>query len=140
MLWYRVHWGDCPQFNADNAWSCLWGPERSDDGSQCECTGCGGTGESYLDGGDPDDDDFGRCRECDGTGWMDCEPGYSCVADPADLIEYFARRVDPAGETVIVFTGRQASSCVEGHPTVVPDKVVETMTWEQFTARYGAAA
>lgn len=125
-LWYRVHWSDCPEFSADNAWSCLWGPERSDDGSQCECTGCGGDGDLFGE----------ECPGCEGTGWMDCEPGYSAAADPADLIEYFAiRHIEPTGETVIVFTGRQASTCVDGYPTVVPDQVVETMTWEQFTAR-----
>lgn len=130
-IWYRVHWSDCPEFSADNAWSGLWGPARSDDGSQSECTGCGGSGELFI--GEP-------CPECDGTGWMDCEPGYSCVDDPADLINYFAGRGEPTGETVIVFTGRQASTCIDGYPTVIPDEIVETLTWDQFTTRHGASA
>lgn len=30
MTFYRVHWADCPEFSAANAWSALWGADRDD--------------------------------------------------------------------------------------------------------------
>jgi hypothetical protein len=124
---YRIHWSDTPEFNADNAWSGLWGAERSEDGSQTKCRTCDGRGE----------DEGAPCDDCDGEGWEDCVRGYSCCWDAEGLLAYFNRPgMEPSGEQVIVFEGRQTGNGFDGEPCAVPSKVIETVTWEEFTARY----
>lgn len=122
---YRVHWSDAPEFNADNAWSALWGTTRSEDGSQTECLTCDGTGEL--------DDE--RCTNCGGEGWDDCVRGYSCCWNPESLVAYFNRPgMQPNGENVIVFEGYQTGTGFDGEPCAVPTKIIETLTWEEFLA------
>lgn len=122
QTYYRLHWGDCPEFGAANAWSALWGAVRSEDGSRTECRACDGEG----------------CEDCDGEGWQDACEGYSCCGSAEELIEYMALH-GPGGEgTVIVFTGRRVGNGFDGEPLVVPAEVVETMTWAQLVA--GVAA
>lgn len=151
-LYYRVQWGDCPPFGPDNAWSALWGAERSADGSQTVC-GCSGTEREWED--PCDQCAYGcqacggagrrtyRCRSCGGTGWQDCVRGYSAEDSPEALARYFtdlARDgvVGPA-DTVVVFTGTWTGSGFDGEPCVVPDmEYVETLTWAEFAARYAA--
>jgi hypothetical protein len=123
---YRVHWSDAPEFNADNAWSALWGAERSEDGSQSKCHACDGDGEYD---GEP-------CDDCDGDGWVDCVRGYSCCWDAESLIDYFTDHGEPNGEQVIVFEGRHTANGFDGEPCAVPSKVIETLTWEKFVARH----
>jgi len=126
-VYYRLHWSDCPPFSADNAWSALWGGTRSEDGSRTECVTCDGTGQ--LDG-DPCPE-----RDCD-EGWIDCVAGYSCCASADELIAYFHGRGEPdAGEAVVIFEGRQVSTGFDGEPAVVPERVLETLTWAEFTCR-----
>ncbi|WP_280184515.1 MULTISPECIES: hypothetical protein [Nocardia] len=150
---WRFHWNDCPEFSAVNAYSALWGRERSADGSQtrCGCDGenrydtvecgacrdlppqqaaacdaCGGAGEVFVD-----------CRVCGGSGWEDCICGYSCFSDPDQLIDYLHHRVgaidDGHGE-VIVFDGAQVDTGFDDEPTAIPETVLERLTWTQFLA------
>ena len=129
-IFYRVHPSDCPPFHATNAWSALWGSTRSEDGSQVECPACDGTSEDL---GEP-------CLDCD-DGWIDCVPGYSCCDTAQELIDYFTERSEPtADDAVIVFEGRQVDTGFDGEPTAVPHHVIETLTWDQFTARHSVAA
>lgn len=126
QTFYRVHWADCPPLAPDNAWSALWGSTRSEDGSRTECPQCDGTGE------------FGResCSNCNGEGWLDCVPGYSATKSAADLVEYFDGPDGLEGdEPVVIFEGRQASYGIEGEPTVIPERILETLTWADFVAR-----
>lgn len=108
-VFYRMHWRDCPEFCAENAWSALWGAIRSGDGSQtrCGCEGvdqfdtrvcaeCAGSGCTVTDYGEArcrscDGEGYFwiRCERCDGTGWQDCVHGYSCWPTPQQLIDYF---------------------------------------------------
>jgi hypothetical protein len=126
-VFYRVHWDDCPELSADNAWSALWGATRSADGTRTECRDCDGEGE--LAGG--------TCDACRGEGWEDCVPGYSACDTPEELIEYFDRPgMEPWHEQVVVFEGRQVGTGADGEPTAVPERVIETMTWEGFLARH----
>ncbi|MGW8851567.1 hypothetical protein ACWGNE_27785 [Streptomyces xiamenensis] len=126
-VWYRVHWSDCPPLTEENAWSALWGATRSKDGSQTECRECDGSGESFGE----------RCGSCDGQGWEDCVPGYSCAASVAELLEYFDRPgMQPHHETVIAFEGRRVDTGFDGEPTAVPTRIVQEWTWEQFVAEH----
>jgi hypothetical protein len=156
-VFYRMHWRDCPEFCAENAWSALWGSVRSADGAQtrCGCDGvdqgelrecrpCAGTG--YRDTGDG----AMRCRSCDGdgclrvgctlccgTGWLDCVRGYSCWSTPDQLIDYFEESGrDHPGDNdgrVLVFTGVIVDCGFDGEPTVLPDGApIESMTWTEF--------
>ena len=131
MRFYRFHWDDCPAFSADNAWSALWGSERNETGDAVVCHGCGGTGEQL----------FGeKCEVCDGTGWEDCLPGYSCYDAPEDLIEYFryparGEPTDDAGR-VVVFEGRWVGTGFDGEDLAIPERVVEEMTWSEFVKRH----
>ena len=152
-VFYRVHWSDAPAFNAANAYSALWGAARSKDGSQTECALCDATGKYTR--GCPRCDDSGyddsscqrcegsgfidECEPCDGTGWQDCVRGYSCFADPDDLISYFTERARSGladGEQVIVFEGQRIATGCDGEPTAVPTRVIEALTWEEFVARH----
>lgn len=150
---WRFHWADCPEFTASNAWSALWGLQRSSDGSQtrCGCEGipqydsrecrncrgrrdrevaecgtCGGTGQVDID-----------CALCGGTGWQDCVRGYSCFADPEQLVAYIDERVGVVGDAdgeVIVFDGYQVDTGFDDEPTAIPETVLQRLTWAQFLA------
>ena len=133
---YRFHWADCPPFSADNAWSALWGRERSADGSKTRCEVCDGTGVDN-DPSDLSDDDPGfACRQCDGTGWEDAVRGYSCTRSAEALIAYFAdpARDDPAPDTgtVIIFEGRGSGTGFDGEPVAVPERTMKSMPWTEF--------
>lgn len=129
-LFYRVHWDGCPEFSAANAYSAPWGSERSEDGSQTECHRCIGTGN---------DDMTGACALCDSTGWEDAVPGYSCVRSPEELIAYMNEHgVMNNDDTVIVFEGRQVDTGFDGEPTAIPERIIETLPWSEFTARHAA--
>lgn len=151
--YYRFHWADAPTFNAGNAWSAPWGVTRTADGTSYECVTCDGTGEDRTDpichrcDGDGcsrcDNGIDVKCRDCDGEGTIDCERGYSSMTSPEALVAYFN---DPArsGVTasgagmVVVFEGDWHDTGLDGEPTVVPTKVLETLTWDEFTARVNA--
>jgi hypothetical protein len=136
QMYYRFHWADSPEFSATNAWSVLWGAERSADGSQTRCEDCEGTGgEARL----PDGTWYGTCETCHGDGWQDACEGYSACRDAAELVGYFTASgrsgvVDDTSGTVIVFTGRNVGTGFDGEPLVVPDGVVTTMTWAELVA------
>ncbi|MGW7350918.1 hypothetical protein [Streptomyces sp. NPDC054784] len=154
---YRVHPNDAPALTADNAWSAPWGVTRNTDGSQYECVPCDGTGDGTRDcptcygvgwlddcmqdrctrcDGERRLDD---CENCDGDGWLDCTRGYSSFEDPDTLIDYFtevARDVCAVDVTVVIFEGRQADFGLDGEPTAVPTRIVETLTWDAFLARH----
>ncbi|MEU1908418.1 hypothetical protein [Streptomyces hygroscopicus] len=155
-VFYRVHPSDAPALTADNAWSAPWGTTRSADGSQYECIVCDGTGEGTHDcpkcGGGCYIGEFFDipCDRCDGDGfidtcgncdegWLDCVRGYSCCATPEALIRYFTdagRSGCADGEQVVVFEGQQEDWGLEGEPTAVPARVIETLSWEAFVARH----
>lgn len=59
--------------------------------------------------------------------------GYSCMQGARALVKYFASRGDPVGETVYVFRGRYVGAGPDNEPLVVPDEVIATMKWEDFT-------
>ncbi|MFB4197747.1 hypothetical protein [Streptomyces carpaticus] len=129
--WWRVHWSDCPPLSEEHAWSALWGATRSEDGSQTECRDCDGSGDLA---GEP-------CTICGGEGWEDSVPGYSCAASPEALLAYFDRPgMEPWGETVIAFEGRQVDTGFDGEPTAVPTRVLQTWTWEEFVAAHRAGS
>jgi hypothetical protein len=149
--YYRFHWEDCPPLSAQNAWSALWGAQRTADGSQTVCVACDGTGRSVTgcvlhrscDGqgcGRCEDGYTTRCESCDGEGLDDCQRGYSCFAEPGSLIDYFAYRDEPAdGDgVVVVFTGEYQGTGFDGEDLVVPAVVVEELTWSAFRARIQA--
>ncbi|WP_432091459.1 hypothetical protein [Streptomyces sp. NRRL F-5630] len=148
---YRVHWTESDELTAANAWSSLTGIDRKPgdpsksqcqmcDGGQgewtecrhCEALGCGecnGEGGSFT------------CTNCDGTGWEDCVRGYSCYSQPESLLAYFTndpgrRGMVPDNERVVIFEGWQADTGFDNEPTAVPERVIETLTWAQFRARY----
>lgn len=126
QTFYRVHWTDCPPLTPDNAWSALWGSTRSEDGTQTECRQCDGTGEF----------DRESCPNCNGEGWHDCVPGYSATTTALGLVEYFDGPDGLEGdEPVVIFEGRQVSYGIEGEPTVIPERILETLTWADFVAR-----
>lgn len=122
--YYRVHWADCPEFSAANAWSMGWGAARHpEDSSRYECPACDGEG----------------CENCGSEGYFDAQRGYSCVADAEALIDYMAEHGTPGDdERVIVFTGRRVGNGGDGEPLVVPDAIVETVPWAEFAARVAA--
>lgn len=151
---YRVHWTTLAPFAAENAWSSLTGIDRKPgDPSKSECQMCdGGEGEwtecRHCEGlGCGECDDQGgttECTNCGGTGWEDCIHGYSCYRDPESLIAYYSSegRDGMVGddEPVIVFEGWQADTGFDDEPTAVPERVIETLTWAGFRARYQEAA
>ncbi|MFF2088505.1 hypothetical protein ACFVVM_32380 [Nocardia sp. NPDC058176] len=74
---------------------------------------------------------------CDGTGWQDAVPGYSCWRDPDQLIAYMRERVgvlDDADGVVIEFDGEIVDSGFDGEPTAIPHEVIQTMVWSRFIA------
>lgn len=161
-VFYRIHWTDCPPLASANAWSGLWGSTRSEDGSRTQCMVCDGSGEGIRDCpkchggfvtdqyGEPvpcsrcnDDGVVDGCENCDGEGWLDCVRGYSCTYTPEELISYFtdpARSGTADGESVVVFEGWQEGTGFEGEPTAIPERIIETLTWEQFVARHASGA
>lgn len=133
-IYYRLHWDGCPEFTADNAWSpSSWGTERSNDGSQEECTLCWGNGSGLFH----DDGRERSCRACEDTGWADCRRGYSCCSSPEELITYL-RHVWPSDEeTVVEFKGAPSGEQEwDGADLAIPHAVVRTWTWGTFTAQY----
>lgn len=147
---YRVHWTECPEFTAANAWSSLTGIDRKDgDPSKSECQMCDGGEGDWTEckhcealGCDECDDEGGttKCTNCDGTGWENCIRGYSCFSTAEGLLAYFTEsgRDGMVGddEPVIVFDGWQADTGFDDEPTAVPEQIIETITWAQFVARY----
>jgi hypothetical protein len=154
---YRVHRTNAGllPFSAENAYSSLIDIPRNEDGTKAECQECR-SGRTW----DPCPtcrDDYtstvdcpacngeggsGPCTNCDGTGWEDCLPGYSCFEHPNQLLDYFLDPHHPHladSEPVIVFEGHQVGTGFDYEPTAVPDRVVETLTWSEFRARYEAA-
>ncbi|MEV0297030.1 hypothetical protein [Nocardia sp. NPDC050710] len=94
------------------------------DSEVADCGTCGGTGQVVVD-----------CMLCEGTGWQDCVRGYSCFADPEQLVSYLRERVGPVGDSdgaVIVFDGYQVDTGFDDEPTVIPETVVARRTWTQF--------
>lgn len=148
---YRWHQADAPAFTAQNAWSGLWGSEFSEDGSRTKCPTCEGTGEGSREcprcHGDYDRMEsckrcegaggLNECEHCEGEGWHDCAPGYSCCWTAEDLIAYMTTHAgephDDCG-VVIVFEGEQADTGFDGEPTAVPTKIIKEMTWTEFKA------
>lgn len=119
-MFYRYHWGDCPEFSAENAWSALWGLTRSEDGSRTECPSCDGQG----------------CEDCGGEGWVDALRGYSACESAEELLAYFAKRgaPDDAGN-VFVFEGVRVGNGFDGEALVVPTTIVRRMSWDAFVNR-----
>lgn len=108
---YRVHWTGSPEFSTTNAWSALWGAERSEDGSQTRCRECDGTGTAFGE----------NCGTCDGEGWEDCLPGYSCCDTAAELLAYFTRHGEPdPTEPVVIFDGVRVGTGFDGEPLATP--------------------
>lgn len=157
---YRIHWDGSPGFSPDNAWSAPWGSERVADG-YILCFSCDGTGDGHTEipcrdcGGTGIDEDWATCRSCDGAGETiedhcpdceegrkPCERGYSCEASPEALIGYFRdHSVTPGGgDSVIIFEGEQTGTGLDWEPLAVPSRVLETLTWAQFTARHALEA
>ncbi|MFC9973510.1 hypothetical protein ACFVH6_21710 [Spirillospora sp. NPDC127200] len=150
---YRWHHNDAPTFDADHAWSGLWGSEFNADGSKTKCMTCDGDGEDWRDcprcHGDidamPDCDRcegngaINECGDCDATGWIDCVRGFSSCRTAEELYGYFTDRArsgvaaDGLG-TVIVFEGEQTGTGFDDEPCVVPTRVLKEMTWTEFTA------
>lgn len=125
-VFYRVHWANCPEFSAANAYSTLWASERTGDGSQVVCTQCSGKGKVC----EYDEDD---CDVCDGEGVEDCLVGYSACSTPAELIAYFATRAVVADDDrVIVFDGNRVGTGFDGEDLVIPTRVIKAMTWAEF--------
>jgi hypothetical protein len=146
QTFYRWHRTDAPAFNADNAWSGLWGAEFSTDGSQTKCRACDGTGEDWRDcprchgeGGDCRRCDgegvINECADCDGEGWQDCVRGFSSCHTAQDLYAYITGHMGAPSDDdgkVIVFTGHQADTGFDDEPCVVPDEIVKEMTWTEL--------
>ncbi|MFJ6215081.1 hypothetical protein ACIQGZ_17355 [Streptomyces sp. NPDC092296] len=157
-VFYRLHWSDCPPLTPDNAWSAPWragDTRRSPDGSGAWCLSCDGTGKDWRPCPRCDEDPdhtptcehcdgqgaIDECATCDGTGWEPCVHGYSCTENPEDLLAYFAERHMTSmltGEPVVVFEGQQVDTGCDGEPTAIPTRVIETLTWSEFTARHAA--
>ncbi|WP_028478715.1 hypothetical protein [Nocardia sp. CNY236] len=76
------------------------------------------------------------CSLCGGTGWQDCVRGYSCLTDPEQLIEYMADRtlIGENDGQVIVFEGIQTDTGFDDEPTVVPTKILQRLSWQEFLA------
>ena len=62
------------------------------------------------------------------------DQGYSCFADPAELIEYGEGRMDLDGNRVIEFEGEQVGLGCDGEPLAAPESVTRVMTWDEFKA------
>lgn len=125
---FRWHRADAPDFNADNAWSGLWGGTFSADGSQSECLTCDGTGQ-YADA---------ECEECDGEGWQDCARGYSSCWTAEDLRAYMATHLGEISDDegrVIVFEGNHVGDGFDGEPLAIPARIIEEITWTELTGR-----
>lgn len=126
-VFYRVHDSECAPFSADNAWSSVMGLGRKPGDLskyECECTVTG-------DGPAPD------CTWCEGTGWSDCMRGYSCCGDAESLIAYFSGHAgEPLdSETVVIFEGHRCGNDPDGEALAIPERLIETLTWAEFTAR-----
>ncbi|WP_216917150.1 hypothetical protein [Nocardia noduli] len=140
---------------AENAWSALWGSERSTDGTRTRCP-CDGDfdyepcPDCQADEHDWDLDrtECARCEDggviatcplCGTTGWQDCARGYSCWPTPAQLITYISERVghmvDDVG-TVVEFDGDIIDVGFDGEPLVVPTRIIRTSRWSEFLARH----
>lgn len=139
---YRWHHNAAPTFNAENAHSADWGSEFTPDGSKYRAPGA----LYYLcedcqdDTGACGHEDEGDCENdsCECPGWTDCERGYSCTWDAADLITYIrehAGEPDDSFGTVYVFEGELTGNGTDGEPLAVPTKVIETLTWSELVAR-----
>jgi hypothetical protein len=151
---WRFHWADCPEFNAEHAWSALWGTTRTPDGTHTYCVACDGTGQGQRDcpacngTGWLDWDD--QCTTCDGSGQVDgcesckgegvddCQRGYSCFTEAESLLDYFATpaRGEPADNDgkVILFEGDHQGTGFDGEDLAVPTAIVKEMTWSEFLA------
>lgn len=155
-VFYRFHQNAAPCFCADHAWSAPWGSAFTPDGSQYECPSCDGTGDNHIDPACRHCDGTGEdtttcyhcdgtgedtdCRDCDGTGLMDANPGYSCCWSPEDLQTYFEVHAcgapgDHHGE-VIVFEGEHVGQGDDGEPLAIPTRVVDRLPWSEFAAKY----
>lgn len=152
-MYYRWHSHTAPEFTADNAWSAPWGVTFTPDGDEYKCVACDGTGEDTTDptcgacrgAGCRRCDDTGNsdlCLSCRGEGTLECDRGYSAVTSPDDLADYMAGHspLDPLAldreGTVCVFEGDQVGYGLEMEPLVVPTRVVETLTWSEFTRKH----
>lgn len=154
-VYYRVHWKDCPPLSPENAWSALWGTQRTPDGTQTYCVTCDGTGEGARTcptcrglGRDEWDWDaictrcggsgvLDGCESCDGEGVWDCLYGYSCFADPQSLVDYFAARHGTVedDDTVVIFEGEYYGTGFDGEDLAVPTRIIEEITWSEFLTR-----
>lgn len=133
-IYWRLHWGDCPEFSAANAWSKPWiATAHPTDPSLHECVSC-----PY---GDP-----AECDRCE-DGWADNRLGYSCLDSAEGLRAYFAEwdsgldtndEFLASGARVITFTGRYVGRGDTDEMLVIPNAIVETMTWGEFVARAAA--
>ncbi len=122
---YRVHWTGNPDLSAANAWSALWGTERSADGSQTRCRECDGTTVSCGE----------SCDSCGGEGWEDCVPGYSCTDSADELLTYFTRHGEPThDEPVAIFEGHRIGTGFDGEPLAVPTGTVRWTTYGALRA------
>lgn len=114
-IFYRLHREEAPAFCAENAYSAAWGQAFSADGRRYECPVCDGSGES--------------CWNCNGEGWFECEYGYSCCTEAAELLEYFDRHCPPDdSDPVVVFEGVRVGSGLDGEPLAVPERIIEWTT------------
>lgn len=167
-VFYRFHWTESPEFCPENAFSALWGSERSPDGSHTRC-GCRGYDQGDMrecrqcEGGgvilDFEEGSANTCRACEGnggfpvgcllcegTGWQECARGYSCFPTPQQLINYFTQRgrmkLDDDDGRVVVFAGTVVDHGFEDEPTVIPDSSIPPvwMTWREFTASVSSSA
>lgn len=147
QTFHRWHRTGTPTFTPDNAWSADWGSEFTQDGTAFTCHTCEGAGDQApeiheaCDGEgchNCDDGMITECGDCDGTGFVDCERGYSCYEDAAELITYIRERAgEPRDDwgAVIVFEGEMVGNGTDGEPLVVPTRVVETLTWSELVKR-----
>jgi hypothetical protein len=149
---YRWHRNDIPTLTPDNAYSAPWGVTFAADGTTYTCVTCDGTGHDTTDpacghchgDGCAACDHTGHdtaCGTCDGQGVIDCERGYSACDSPAELINYFADRLDPGtldrDGTVVVFEGEYVGDGLDDEPLIVPTRTVATMSWTEFVREYG---
>ncbi|WP_327335091.1 hypothetical protein [Streptomyces anulatus] len=157
-IFYRVHRtadGILP-FSADNAYSSYIDIPRNETGTKSECQECRGNGRTwdtclscnndytYTDPCSTCDNKGGSgpCEPCNGTGWEDCLRGYSCFAHPDQLLDYFLAPSHPFiadSEPTIIFEGHEVGTGPDWEPLVIPNRVVETLNWGEFRARYDDA-
>jgi hypothetical protein len=120
---YRLHRADTPEFSTGNAWSGPWGETFSADGSRYECRTCDGTGEVFGE----------QCTDCDGEGWIDCDPGYSCCHTADDLLDYFGQHCPAAADDpIVVFEGQQIGTGFDGEPLAIPTGSIHWITIAQL--------